>query len=95
MHGIGRHFGAVEVKDLGEYLERKPGGNTTHAFVHPCVVAVLLVALGTRVGVFEAFTVVDLHFAVQAGVFWLFEACEDGELAHHLERSGGAFGFTQ
>jgi hypothetical protein len=86
---------AVEVEDLGQDLVREARGDAAHALVHPGVVAVLLVALGARIGVLEVLAVIDLHLAVQRGVLRLLQPGEDGELAHHLQRARGALGLGQ
>ncbi|MNU89755.1 hypothetical protein D3C71_796040 [compost metagenome] len=95
MHRVGGHFGTVKVEHLRQNLERKAGRYTRHALVHACVVAVLLVALGARVGVFQALAVVHLHLAEDAGVLGLLQPREDGELRHHLERARRAHGVAQ
>ena len=95
VHRVGGDLGAVEVEHFGEDLEGETRGDAAHAFVHACHVTVLLVTLGARVGVFEALAVVDLHLAEQAGVLRLLQARENGELAHHLQGAGRAFGGAQ
>jgi hypothetical protein len=94
VHRVGRHFGAVEVEDLGQDLVGEARADAAHAFVDAGVVAVLLVALGARVGVLEVLAVVDLHLAEQAAVLGLLQPREDGELAHHLQRARGAGGLA-
>jgi hypothetical protein len=95
VHGVGRHFGVVEVEDLGEDLVGKARADAAHAFVHTGVVAVLLVALGARVGVLQVFTVVDQHLGIQAAVLGFLQPREHGKLAHHLQRARRAGGLGQ
>src|ERR1700748_3282765 len=68
VHRVGGHLLAVEVEDLGQDLVREARGDAAHAFVDAGVVAVLLVALGARVGVLEILAVVHQHLPIETGV---------------------------
>mmetsp|Transcript_6685 Transcript_6685/g.27976 ORF Transcript_6685/g.27976 Transcript_6685/m.27976 type:complete len:940 (+) Transcript_6685:1270-4089(+) len=95
VHRIRGDLGRVEVEDLGQDLVREARADAAHAFVHTGVVAVLLVALGARVGVLQVLAVVDLHLGVQRRVLGLLQPCQHRELAHHLQCARGALGLGQ
>ena len=77
----------VEVKDAGEDLKREARGQTVHPFINPGVVAILLIRLRFRIGILQALTVIDAHFRVDAGVFRLFQARQDGEARQRFQRA--------
>ncbi|MNL50675.1 hypothetical protein D3C87_1737090 [compost metagenome] len=62
MHRVGRHFSVIEVEHAGEDFKCEPRGQSVHPFVDTGVVAILLIGLRFRIGVFQAFTVIDAHF---------------------------------
>ncbi|MNE13709.1 hypothetical protein D3C80_1065540 [compost metagenome] len=62
MHWVGRDFSVIEVEHAGEDFKRKTRGQSVHPFVDTCVVAIFLVGLRFRIGVFQTFTVIDAHF---------------------------------
>ena len=95
VHRVGGDLGAVEVEDLGQDLVGEARADAAHALVDAGVVAVLLVALGARVGVLQVLAVVDLHLGVQRAVLRLLQARQHRELAHHLQRAGRAGGLGQ
>ena len=90
MNRVGRHFRMVEVKDAGEDLKRETRGQTVHPLINPGIVAVFLIRLRFRVGIFQAFTVIDAHFRIDAGVFRLFQTRKDGEARQRFQRAGRA-----
>jgi hypothetical protein len=95
VHRVGGDLGVVEVEDLGQDLVGEARADAAHALVDAGVVAVLLVALGARVGVLQVLAVVDQHLAVQLRVLGLLQPREHRELAHHLQRARRAGGLGQ
>ena len=95
MNRVGRHFRMVEVKDAGEDLKRETRGQTVHPLVDASVITVLLIGLRFRVGVLQAFTIIDAHFRVDAGVFRLFQTRQNGEARQRFQRSRCARGVHQ
>ncbi|MNT38897.1 hypothetical protein D3C72_1751070 [compost metagenome] len=64
----------IKVEHPRQNFKREAGGQAVHAFIDPGVVAVFLVRLGFRIGILQAFAVVDAHLRVDAGVFRFFHA---------------------
>ena len=95
MYRVSGDFGMIEVKHTGEDLKGKTRRQTVHPFIHPGVIAILLVGLRFRVRIFQAFTVVDTHFRVDAGVFRLFQARQNREAGQRFQRTRGAWRMGQ
>ena len=66
VHRVGRHFGMVKVEDARQDLKGKTGRQTVHPFIHASVVMILLPRFGFRIGIFQAFAVINPHFGVDA-----------------------------
>ncbi len=62
VYRVSRHFGVIKVEHAGEDFKRKARGKTVHPFINTGVVTILLVGFRFRVGIFQAFTVIDAHF---------------------------------
>ncbi len=95
MYRVSGHFSVVKVEHAGEDFERKARGKTVHPFVDTGVVTILLVGFRFRIGIFQAFTVIDAHFRVDARVFWLFQARQDREARQRFKGPRGAWGMNQ
>jgi hypothetical protein len=78
------------LKTLDKHLEGKAGGQAGHAFIDAGVVAVLLVALGLGVGVFQVLAVINTHLGEKTRVLRLLDPGQDGKLGHHAQGVGGA-----
>ena len=95
MHRVGGHFGMVEVKHAREDFKGEARRQAVHAFVHACVVTILLVRLGFRIGIFQAFAIVDAHFRVDARVFRLFQARQNRKARQRFQGARGAWRMGQ
>ena len=94
MYRVRRHFGGVEVEDLGQDFEGEAGREPVHAFHHASGVTVLLDGFGFRVGILDVLAVINPHLGEDAGVFRLLDAREHRELGQHVQgvwRAGSAF----
>jgi hypothetical protein len=74
MNRIGRDFGVVEVEYLRQNLKSEPSGETGHAFIDAGEIAVFLIRLGMRIGIFQILAVIPPHLGKNIGVFRLFQA---------------------
>ena len=92
---VGGDLVRVEVKHLGQDLEREARRQAVHALVHAGGVAVFLDRLGLRIGVLEVFAVVHAHLRIDIRVLRLLEARQHGELREHLQGVGRAMGLGQ
>src|SRR5215831_16397189 len=83
---IGGDLGGIVVEGRSQNLEREPGRDAVHALVNAGGVAVFLHAARLRVGLLEAFAVVDPHLGVHRRVLVLAQPRQHAEARQHLER---------
>jgi len=65
MNRIGRDLLRIEIKGTRQDFESEAGGDAVHSLVHAGGIAVFLNRLRTRIGVLQAFTIVDPHLRIQ------------------------------
>ena len=90
VHRVRRHFVVIEVKHARQDFKREAGREAVHALVNAGVVVILLPGFRFRVGILQAFAVIDAHFRIDAGVFRLFQARQDRESGQGFQRAGRA-----
>ena len=90
MHRVSGHLDVVEVKYPRQDLKGKAGGEPVHPFINPGVIAILLIGLRFRVGIFQTFAVIDPHLRVDARVFRLFQARQNRKARQGFQGARGA-----
>ena len=87
MHRVRGDFGVIKVKYPRQNFEREAGRQAVHPFINAGIIAILLIGFRFRVGIFQAFTVIDAHFRVDARVFRLFQARQNREARQRFQGS--------
>ena len=86
MDGICTDLGGVVIVGRGQHLERKARRDAVHSLIDPGGIPVFLHAARFRVGLLEAFAVIDPHFRKDRRVLVLAQARHDRESRERLER---------
>ena len=69
-----------------QHLEGEAGGGAVHAFLNAGHILVFLQGAGARIGLLQAFAVIDPHLGEQRGVLVPAQARQHGEAGQHLQR---------